>query len=116
MADDFVPWSERADDDNVDDLIAMLSDAVQGQPETSGQDVVGKIIDDVFESRGEDVGIIGNFVLIGEIIDEEGQANLMVVTSDNLPEWIARGMIKLADEYISQGPQFPPSHYDSEME
>jgi hypothetical protein len=115
MSEDFVPWSERADDDNVDDLIAMLSDAVRGEDETTGQDLVDNIISDVFQSRGEDVGIIGNFVLVGEIIDENGQANLMVVTSDKLPEWIARGMLTVADEYITHGPQIPPMHFDEEM-
>ena len=27
----------------------------------------------------------------------------MVVTSDNLPEWVARGMIMAADDYIAGG-------------
>ena len=102
----FVPWSERGDDDNVDDLIAMMAGAVNNEINTEGSDIAGDIVDNVLKSKGQDIGILGNFVLIGEIIGEDGDASLMVVTSDKLPEWIARGMLMVADEFISCGPPF----------
>ena len=102
----FVPWSERGDDDNVDDLIAMMAGAVNNEINTEGSDIAGDIVDNVLKSKGQDIGILGNFVLIGEIIGEDGDASLMVVTSDKLPEWFARGMLMGADEFISGGPPF----------
>ena len=102
----FVPWSERGDDDNVDDFIAMMADVANANSNTEGSDIVGDIVDDVLKSKGQDIGILGNFVLIGEIIGDDGDANLMVVTSDKLPEWIARRMLMVADEFISSGPSF----------
>ena len=102
----FVPWSERGDDDNVDALIAMMAGAVNNEINTEGSDIAGDIVDNVLKSKGQDIGILGNFVLIGEIIGEDGDASLMVVTSDKLPEWIARGMLMVADEFISGGPPF----------
>ena len=59
--DEFVPWSERADDDNVDDFIAMMADAVNHQVSS---DLVGNIVADAVQSRGENVGILGNFLLV----------------------------------------------------
>lgn len=106
--DEFVPWSERADDDNVDDFIAMMADAVNHQVSSDGSDLVGNIVADAVQSRGENVGILGNFLLISEVINDDGEANLMVVTSDKLPEWIARGMLMVADEHITHGPPFLP--------
>ena len=102
----FVPWSERGDDDSVDDFIAMMADAVNANTNSEGSDMVGDIVEDVLKSKGQDIGILGNFVLIGEIIGEDGDASLMVVTSDKLPEWIARGMLMVADEFINGGPPF----------
>ena len=42
-------------------------------------------------------------MFIGEIINADGEAQLMVVTSDNLPEWVSRGMIMTADDYLAGG-------------
>lgn len=61
-----------------------------------------EFIDAMLEER-EEYGILGDFVFVGEIIDPEGMAHLMVVTSDRLVEWKARGMMMAADDYISGG-------------
>lgn len=102
MSEDFVPFSERGDDDNIDDFIEMFKNAVTGAESEESESPDG-FISDVFSSKGENVGILGNFVLIGETIDEEGKAHLMVVTSDGLPDWTARGLIMVADDCIAQG-------------
>jgi|SRR6056300_1649750 hypothetical protein len=96
-----VPFSERDDEDSVDDLLAMLADAVTDTD--SPQDMVHELVNNVFESTDQ-IAVLGNFVFIGEIVDEEGLSRLMVVTSDNLPEWIARGMMSTAEDYIMGGP------------
>jgi len=104
--EEFVPWSERGDDDNVDDIIAMMADAVNHKVNNEGSELVGDIVEDVFKSRDQNIGILGNFLLVAEIIGEDGDSNLMVVTSDKLPEWIARGMLMVADDHITHGPPF----------
>jgi hypothetical protein len=96
-----VPFSERDDEDSVDDLLAMLAEAVS---ETDNpQDMVHELVGNIFDSTGQSA-VLGNFVFIGEIVDENGLPRLMVVTSDNLPEWIARGMIMTAEDFIMGGP------------
>lgn len=116
MADNIVPWSDRSDDDCVDDLLGFIADATgEGAPELEvdadygsvaddfdPQDIVNEIVSNVFTSR-EQMGVLGHFILAGEVIHENGEATLMVVTSDNLPDWVARGMIMSADDYISEG-------------
>jgi hypothetical protein len=97
---DSTPFDERDEEDSVDDLIAMLADAVH---ETSNPtDMVHEIIGTAMDAN-ESAGVLGNFVFIGEIIDSEGSANLMVITSEGLPEWIARGMMMTAEDYIIGG-------------
>jgi len=96
-----VPFSERDDEDSVDDLLAMLAEATKQIDEP--QDMVHELVGNIFDASGQ-TAVLGNFVFIGEIVDEEGLPRLMVVTSDNLPEWIARGMIMTAEDFILGGP------------
>ncbi len=109
MSEDFVPWSERDDDDNVDDLLGLLADALEDSQSsdatvlhTQPDDMVNELVSNVFAARGE-TGVLGHFIFVGEIIGENGDPHLMVVTSDNLPDWVARGMIMAADDYIAGG-------------
>ena len=112
MSEDFVPWSERSDDDSVDDLLGLLADAVEAQAaqEESGNvhvhdnstDLAHDLLSNVFAARQES-GVVGHFIMTAEVIGENGDPHLMVVTSDNLPEWVARGMIMAADDYIAGG-------------
>ena len=113
MSEDFVPWSERSDDDSVDDLLGMLAEAVEAQaaPEEesggtlvhdSSTDMAHDLLSNVFNARQES-GVVGHFIMAAEVIGENGDPHLMVVTSDNLPEWVARGMIMAADDYIAGG-------------
>jgi adenosylcobinamide amidohydrolase len=102
MSEDFVPFSERGDDDSDDDLIGMIADAVDASNKGTAENIINELVDSVFEARGEG-GILGNFIFAGEVIGEDGTANLMVVTSDNLPDWVARGMIMAADDFIAGG-------------
>lgn len=106
MSEDVVPWSDRSDDESVDDLLGLLADALEETkaPTKHGtpSEVVDELVSNVFDSRGE-TGILGHFIFAGEVIDEDGTAHLMVVTSDNMPEWVARGMIMAADDYIAGG-------------
>ena len=109
MSEDFVPWSERGDDDNVDDLLGLLADALEDSEPSDAttvhaepDDMVNDLVSNVFAARGE-TGILGHFIFAGEVIGEDGFAHLMVVTSDNLPDWVARGMIMTADDYIAGG-------------
>ena len=91
MAED-VPFRERGDEDSIDDILEMMASALQDTEECSSQEIVHNLVSKVFEERGDDIGVLGNFVFIGEIINADGEAQLMVVTSDNLPEWVSRGM------------------------
>lgn len=109
MSEDFVPWSERGDDDNVDDLLGLLADALEDSQSadattfhTQPDDIVNELVSNVFAARGE-TGVLGHFIFAGEIIGENGDPYLMVVTSDNLPDWVARGMVMAADDYIAEG-------------
>lgn len=114
MSEDFVPWSERNDDDSVDDLLGLLAGALE-EPSSSLDDfgenmvqhddpaqIVNDLVSNVFEARNE-IGVIGHFIFAGEVIGEDGVAHMMVVTSDNLPDWVARGMIMTADDHIAMG-------------
>jgi hypothetical protein len=106
MSEDIVPWSERSDDDSVDNLIGLFADALE-ETETLGKhgtpsEMINALASNIFDSRGE-TGILGHFIFAGEVIDEDGSANLMVVTSSNMPSWVARGMVMAADDYIAGG-------------
>ena len=105
MSEESNPWSDKKDDDSVDELLGRLADALEEEGvgvEVSPSDVVNNLVSTAFTAR-DDTGVLGNFVLVGEIIGSDGAAHLMVVTSDNLPEWVARGMIMAADDYIAGG-------------
>lgn len=102
MAED-VPFRDRDDEDSIDDILDMMASALQDTEECSSEEIVHSLVSKVFEERGDDIGVLGNFVFIGEIINADGEAQLMVVTSDNLPEWVSRGMIMTADDYLAIG-------------
>ena len=97
---DPVPFSERGDDDSVDDLLAIIQDAIN--PVDNAEELVEELVGAVMQNI-ENMGVLGNFVFIGEVVDANAQSTLMVVTSDNLPDWIARGMMMTAEEYIIGG-------------
>jgi len=102
MGESFKPWSERNDDDSVDDLIAAFADAMQGENEISADEIVDKVLESAW-GHGEEGAVLGNFVFVGEIISPKGDGHLMVVTSEGLPHWISRGMIATADDYLASG-------------
>ena len=97
---DPVPFSERDDDDSIDDLLAMINDAIvtTDNPEEMIQEVIGDVL-----QNHEAAGVLGNFVFIGEVVGNDGEVCLMVATSENLPDWIARGMLMTAEEFIMGG-------------
>lgn len=99
---DMVPFSERDDTDSVDDLLGILSDEAEVAMAESDSNIVNDLVGNIFAAHG-DGGILGSFILIGEIVGTDGDANLMVVTSDGLPEWIARGMMMTAEDYLLGG-------------
>lgn len=101
--EDEVPFSEREEKDSVDDLLGILSEAAEIAMAESNSKVVNDLVGNIFKTQGDDGGILGNFILVGEVIDSGGEASLMVVTSEGLPEWVARGMIMTADDYITGG-------------
>ena len=114
MTDNFIPWNERSDDDSIDDLLGFIAGAVDESAselevaeditadDFDPVDIANEIVANVFASRDQ-MGVLGHFILAGEVIHENGEATLMVVTSDNLPDGVARGMIMSADDYISEG-------------
>tara|TARA_R110000868_G_scaffold164477_1_gene397137 strand:+ start:175 stop:519 length:345 start_codon:yes stop_codon:yes gene_type:complete len=106
MSEDFVPWSELGDDDSVDALLGVVADALQENDSptknSTPTEMVNDLVSNVFDARGE-TGILGHFIFAGEVLDADGSFNLMVVTSDNLPEWVARGMVLATDDYIAGG-------------
>lgn len=69
-----------------------------GNPSELVSNLVGQIM-----NAAEEASVLGNFVFIGEIIDTEGIPRLIFVTSDNLPEWVARGMIATAEDMFYDG-------------
>jgi hypothetical protein len=101
MGESFKPWSERDDDDSVDDLIAAFANAMQGDEEISADEVVEKVLESAWGT--EEGAVLGNFVFVGEVISPRGDGHLMVVTSEGLPHWISRGMIATADDYLASG-------------
>lgn len=51
----------------------------------------------------DEISVLGNFIFVGEIIDSDGDPRLIFVTSDNLPEWVARGMLSTAEDMLYNG-------------
>ena len=99
MSEQPKPFSERDDEESVDDLLNMMTEALN--EDTPPQDIIDNLVRKIFEERGDQIGVLGNFIFMGEVINSEGIPEFMVVTSDNLPEWVARGMIMTADDYLS---------------
>lgn len=100
--EEFVPFEDRDDEDLVDDLLASLAQALEATSDEK-LDMINELVSVVASRDEADNPIIGNFVLVAEVINGDGDANLMVATSDNLPEWIARGLLMMAEEYIATG-------------
>ena len=109
MSEDIVPWSERSDDDSVDNLIGLVSASLDETESLTKHgtpsELINELASNIFDSRGE-TGILGHFIFSGEVIGEDGSANLMVVTSSNMPSWVARGMVMAADDYIAGGEMY----------
>lgn len=59
------------------------------------------MVKSIVDKAGDDVLMVGNFVLSAEVIDADGESSVLVVTSDNVPEWIARGLILVAEDYLT---------------
>jgi len=92
-------FSDIPDDANIDDLLAVLSDAVDNNARQDRG--INEIVNSIVDKAGDDVLMLGNFVMSAEIIDSEGGSSVLVVTSDNIPEWIARGLILVAEDYLT---------------
>jgi hypothetical protein len=98
--------SEDYQDDDLDsllDTIAKVAEEVAAATDdrfATTESIINDIIS-AASTKNENFGLIGNFVFAGEIIDHDGNHHLMVLTSENLPEWVARGMLLSADEYIA---------------
>jgi len=103
MSDTQKPFSSRDEEESVDDLLDMMAQALNVEEDASAEDMVNDLVSRIFEERGDRIGVLGNFIFMGEIINADGVPEFMVVTSDNLPEWVARGMIMTADDYLSVG-------------
>ncbi len=101
MSDDYIPWDERGDDDSIDDIIGMFRSAMVPDP-SSEEVVLDEVVSKAWKNF-EDAGILGNYVFVGEVIAKDGTPQLMVMTSDDLPSWIARGMVSTADDYLAAG-------------
>lgn len=99
MGDSDNNFSEMSGEDNIDDLLATLSEAIG---EKTGQPAgIGEVVKSIVDKAGDDVLMVGNFVLSAEVIDADGESSVLVVTSDNVPEWIARGLILVAEDYLT---------------
>ena len=94
---EFFPWSQRSEVNSFESASGKNLER-HDNPEDLVTDFLGKIIEE-----NDNFGILGNFVVVGEIIDNEGKSHFMVVTSDNLPEWISKGMLVSAMDYLSAG-------------
>lgn len=81
---------EAEEDDDDDDL-----EEFDGSTDVFVSDIITSFFDD-----NENVGVLGNYVLVAEIIDDDGKGELVVLTSDNLPTWVSRGMLLMADEHL----------------
>lgn len=99
MSDNGNNFSDIPDDANIDDLLAVLSDAVDNNARQDRG--INEIVNSIVDKAGDDVLMLGNFVMSAEIIDSEGGSSVLVVTSDNIPEWIARGLILVAEDYLT---------------
>lgn len=99
MSDSGNNFSEIPDDANIDDLLAVLSDAVDNNARQDRG--INEIVNSIVDKAGDEVLMLGNFVMSAEIIDSEGGSSVLVVTSDNIPEWIARGLILVAEDYLT---------------
>ena len=97
---DPVPFNEREDNDSIDDLIGTLTNNGEAMIDAN-QTADNALVENILKSRIDDVDMLGSFILVGEIIDSEGNSSLMVTTSENLPDWVARGMIMVADDFIA---------------
>ena len=97
---DPVPFNEREDNDSIDDLIGTLTNNDEAMIDAN-QTADNALVENILKSRIDDVDMLGSFILVGEIIDSEGNSSLMVTTSENLPDWVARGMIMVADDFIA---------------
>lgn len=96
------PFNELGGEDSVDELLASLAQALEAQAHEE-REMIHELVNTVVSREEADNPIVGNFVLVAEVISQEGEANLMVATSENLPEWIARGLLMMAEEYIATG-------------
>ena len=94
---EFFPWSQRSEVSSVESASGNNLQK-HDNPEDLVTDFLGKIIEE-----NDNFGILGNFVVFGEIVDNDGKSHLMVVTSENLPEWISKGMLLSAMDYLSVG-------------
>ena len=89
---EFFPWSQRSEVSSVESASGNNLQK-HDNPEDLVTDFLGKIIEE-----NDNFGI-----LVGEIVDNDGKSHLMVVTSENLPEWISKGMLLSAMDYLSVG-------------
>jgi len=102
VTDEYKPWDERSDDDSVDDIVAMFRSALNPEEIPSEEFVLDEVVGRAWRNF-EEAGLLGNYVFVGEVINKEGVPQLMVMTSDDLPSWIARGMLHTADDYLGSG-------------
>jgi len=68
--------------------------------ENSDDKVFQQIVKDALPGR-----MISNFVLIAEIIDNDSE-QLSLFMSDRMTPWLARGMMKSAEDMISDAEYF----------
>ena len=90
-------FNEMSEDDSVDELVQTLSEAISNDKEES---IVEDLVNKIIAKCGVENPIIGNFIVVAEVITAEGDPHLMVSTSDRLPDWIARGMLAVAEDFI----------------
>lgn len=66
-------------------------------PDEERKPSVDDFVADKMDHRG---GVIGNFIVIAEIVYEEG-STLGFSTSEHLPPWTAKGMLAATQEMLS---------------
>lgn len=106
--DQLVEYLLEAYDDavNASTVLDALEDAADEAEDDELEDFDGSadvFVSDIITSffdENENVGVLGNYVLVAEIIDDDGKGELVVLTSDNLPTWVSRGMLLVADEHL----------------
>jgi len=81
------------------DGLDQLEETVEEEADGSADILVSDIITSFFDDN-ENIGVLGNYVLVAEVIDDSGKGELVVLTSDNLPTWVSRGMLLVADEHL----------------